>query len=325
MKQRNDLKDFSYKRVLIKQKSKKIHIKNNLQHIIWNPKQKIFYLAFLGDQNPLKTLNPESQEIKIPIKTNFNISDMKLSKTKEKLFLLCNFEFLIIFCLQKNKFLKKILVTKNQIVMSFVIADQKERYFFLNSYEGGLYLLDSKHEKKKRVKSNLFQKKTYYNVGLINSKKRVFFLSNYYFHPASYAFKKNYKCNYYYSKMTKFYNTCNCLRKDEIVLFSGNRSGRIVMTDLRSSKLLFSLLMSGQVFIFCLKAKKRSVFCGISSGELVIFKDALGFSIILKIKISDESFFIFCITEKFLLIGGSKKENIKLFKILDSNNLGLDK
>lgn len=299
----------------LKLKSEITQIEEKINCILWNSKLKKFLLQFDTENNPLRLLKPETQEISIPLEFDFKIRDLRLTKGEDMLLIfdysktftvidLSNFRKQNNFRLSsknidssvfKQKSCKKIFFnTHNKGLIKINLFSQK---FVIMKFKGLNYIIRNKF----KISSD---EKFFY--GILKNKKKYF--------PASYNAARGFRYRVHLQKFKKFYNTSNTLNKENTVLISGDQNGKLGFTNFRSYKCMSALQLESKEWIYCLESRDKLIFGGTYDGELFIMRDAHPFSLIYYQKINEYILSI-GLSDKYFVVGGNYHDSIKIFEI----------
>lgn len=301
----------------LKQKAEIQRIRINLNYILWSCKIKKFLLQFSTEKNPLRVLDPQTQQISTPIKLKVGIRNMKLTKKQDKLVILDYNGFFWVIELTHFKIENK-LKSKIWGSLSFVFIDKLCESVFVNSSFYGLSKINMVSEDSKKLHYRGFYSSNLNDFSIDSDHKIIYGTLEHQYEcfPASYNVTKGFKYRVYSQKLDKFDNPSFTLSKKDTLLISGGIFGRLIFIDLRSDKSMNTMQIENQKCIVCLESKDRVIFGGTEDGHLFIIRNSFPFNVIFYQKINSRICSI-GLQHKYFVIGGDINESVKLFEILD--------
>lgn len=303
-------------RLKLKMISKNQGLKADLLNIIYHSELKIFFLRYFNIQKPVRTLDLKSHRTLIfEIAQEKGIYDIQLSKDQQRLLFVGKDQFLYIVELlprKQNRVFKKFKLPCRNIY-SFMFADKYCEKVFLTSNVSGLYLMNLKTGFIQQLYVTGFDS-VWSQTNLISANLRVLYGCRKNRFSASYFVSRGFKFRVFSFNIKGLDNTCNALSEDNKMLFSGNRYGKLVIIDTRSSKLLTLMQFSSDCNIYTLRSKGRFLYGGTWGGELFVLQACFSFRVFYFCKISS-SIDSICVTDHLLIVGGRKYDPIRVFSL----------
>lgn len=288
------------------------NINSSVWYISWSDKLKKIFCAVEIENDSIKVLDSELNTSQLSVKLEINIDDIKISRDGRNLVMIGSDKKLLVVGLSPNMILRQIELPM-YLYSAFVFQDESCDSVWLNSDITGLFALDTKTKNISKFYSKAFSDTTRENFK-ITSKRTLLFGKTKSEAPGCLDLKHNFKFRVVVNKFRDKSVVSNLICKNESACVSGNESGELNISDLRSSKVSKCVVFEPDSSIIGLFAKNGFIGVGFSTGELLIVRDAFPFSILYCKKVNEEIYDV-QITNNYIAVAGTSEDSIKFFKI----------